>query len=59
MGVTTLMVTASLKDSDGNSVGGLEGNTTILFRTCWANFSDLSIVNNGAFTHPHLNLNNV
>uniref|UniRef100_A0A3Q2VVI1 PKHD1 like 1, tandem duplicate 2 n=1 Tax=Haplochromis burtoni TaxID=8153 RepID=A0A3Q2VVI1_HAPBU len=59
VGVTTLMVTASLKDSDGNSVGGLEGNTTILFRTCWANFSDLSIVNSGAFTHPHLNLNNV
>ncbi|XP_025757857.1 PKHD1 like 1, tandem duplicate 1 isoform X2 [Oreochromis niloticus] len=47
VGVTTLMVTASLKDSDGNSVGGLEGNTTILFRTCWANFSDLSIVNSG------------
>uniref|UniRef100_A0AAX7VHS5 Polycystic kidney and hepatic disease 1 (autosomal recessive)-like 1 n=1 Tax=Astatotilapia calliptera TaxID=8154 RepID=A0AAX7VHS5_ASTCA len=44
VGVTTLMVTASLKDSDGNSVGGLEGNTTILFRTCWANFSDLSII---------------
>ncbi|XP_030597029.1 PKHD1 like 1, tandem duplicate 1 [Archocentrus centrarchus] len=47
VGVTTLMVTASLKDSSGNSVDGLEGNTTILFRTCWANFTDLSILNSG------------
>ncbi|TMS18234.1 Fibrocystin-L [Larimichthys crocea] len=47
VGVTTLTVTASLKDSGGNSVGGLEGNTTILFSTCWANFTDLSILNSG------------
>ncbi|TKS89105.1 Fibrocystin-L Polycystic kidney and hepatic disease 1-like protein 1 [Collichthys lucidus] len=47
VGVTTLTVTASLKDSSGNSVGGLEGNTTILFSTCWANFTDLSILNSG------------
>ncbi|XP_045915057.1 PKHD1 like 1, tandem duplicate 1 [Micropterus dolomieu] len=47
VGVTTLTVTASLKDSSGNSVGGLEGNTTILFSTCWANFTDLSILSSG------------
>nr|XP_046273956.1 PKHD1 like 1, tandem duplicate 1 [Scatophagus argus] len=47
VGVTTLTVTASLKDSSGNSVGGLDGNTTILFSTCWANFTDLSILNSG------------
>uniref|UniRef100_A0A8D0AIF4 PKHD1 like 1 n=1 Tax=Sander lucioperca TaxID=283035 RepID=A0A8D0AIF4_SANLU len=47
VGVTTLTVTASLKNSSGNSVDGLEGNTTILFSTCWANFTDLSIQNSG------------
>ncbi|XP_019729703.1 PKHD1 like 1, tandem duplicate 1 [Hippocampus comes] len=45
VGVTTMTVTASLKDSTGASVNGLEGNSTILFRSCWANFSDLSVVN--------------
>uniref|UniRef100_A0A3Q2Z1Q4 PKHD1 like 1, tandem duplicate 1 n=1 Tax=Hippocampus comes TaxID=109280 RepID=A0A3Q2Z1Q4_HIPCM len=38
VGVTTMTVTASLKDSTGASVNGLEGNSTILFRSCWANF---------------------
>ncbi|XP_034748677.1 fibrocystin-L-like [Etheostoma cragini] len=47
VGVTTLTVTASLKNSSGNSVDGLEGNTTIVFSTCWANFTDLSIQNAG------------
>ncbi|XP_033493349.2 PKHD1 like 1, tandem duplicate 1 [Epinephelus lanceolatus] len=47
VGVTSLTVTANLKDSSGNSVGGLEGNTTILFSTCWANFTNLSILNSG------------
>ncbi|KAK9526506.1 hypothetical protein VZT92_015203 [Zoarces viviparus] len=47
VGVTTLAVTVSLKDASGSSVGGLEGNTTILFSTCWANFTDLSIQNSG------------
>ncbi|XP_039978517.1 PKHD1 like 1, tandem duplicate 1 [Xiphias gladius] len=47
VGVTTLTVTASLKDARGHSTDGLEGNTTILFSTCWANFTDLSIVNSG------------
>ncbi|XP_071356429.1 PKHD1 like 1, tandem duplicate 1 [Trachinotus anak] len=47
VGVTSLTVTASLKDTSGNITDGLEGNTTILFNTCWANFTDLSILNNG------------
>ncbi|XP_054461971.1 PKHD1 like 1, tandem duplicate 1 [Anoplopoma fimbria] len=47
VGVTTLAVTASLKDASGSSVGGLEGNTTIRFTNCWANFTDLSIQNSG------------
>lgn len=47
VGVTTLAVTASLKDSSGNSVSGLDGNSTIQFSTCWANFTDLSIINSG------------
>ncbi|KAM9340526.1 fibrocystin-L-like [Symphorus nematophorus] len=47
VGVTTLTVTASLKNSSGHSVGGLDGNTTILFSTCWANYTDLSILNSG------------
>lgn len=44
-----MTVTATLKDSSGNSISGLGGNTTILFRTCWANFTDLSIFNGGTF----------
>ncbi|XP_077363579.1 PKHD1 like 1, tandem duplicate 2 isoform X2 [Festucalex cinctus] len=47
VGVTTMTVTASLKDSTNASVDGLEGNATILFSGCWANFSDLSVVNGG------------
>uniref|UniRef100_A0A3P8VF56 PKHD1 like 1, tandem duplicate 2 n=1 Tax=Cynoglossus semilaevis TaxID=244447 RepID=A0A3P8VF56_CYNSE len=46
VGVTTLTVTATLKDATGNPVEGLEGNTTIKFSSCWANFTDLAI-NNG------------
>uniref|UniRef100_A0A3Q3K5H6 Polycystic kidney and hepatic disease 1 (autosomal recessive)-like 1 n=1 Tax=Monopterus albus TaxID=43700 RepID=A0A3Q3K5H6_MONAL len=44
VGVTTLTVTASLKDVSGNNMDGLEGNTTILFSACWANFTNLSIL---------------
>ncbi|XP_065804470.1 fibrocystin-L [Labrus bergylta] len=47
VGVTTLTLTATLKDSSGNPAEGLEGNTTILFDSCWANFTDLSIINSG------------
>lgn len=47
VGVTTLTATASLKDAYGSSIGGLGGNTTILFSNCWANFTDLSILYSG------------
>lgn len=47
VGVTSLTVTASLKDADGTAVDGLEGNVTILFSSCWANFTDLSIQERG------------
>ncbi|XP_061597205.1 fibrocystin-L-like isoform X1 [Cololabis saira] len=47
VGVTTLTATATLKDSSGNAVAGLEGNTSILFSDCWANFTDLSIEQGG------------
>ncbi|KAK7898488.1 hypothetical protein WMY93_019341 [Mugilogobius chulae] len=47
VGVTTLTVTASLKDSSGKAVSGLQGNTTIKFKTCWANFTDLSLALSG------------
>ncbi|CAL8298854.1 unnamed protein product [Lota lota] len=47
VGVTTLRVTASLKNASSAAVSGLEGNATILFKSCWANFTDLAIVNSG------------
>ncbi|KAM3858592.1 fibrocystin-L-like [Diretmus argenteus] len=47
VGVTSLTATAMLKDSSGNTVAGLSGNTTILFSSCWANYTDLSILNSG------------
>uniref|UniRef100_A0A8C5F806 PKHD1 like 1, tandem duplicate 1 n=1 Tax=Gadus morhua TaxID=8049 RepID=A0A8C5F806_GADMO len=50
VGVTSLRVTATLKDASGVAVDGLEGNTTILFRSCWANFTDLAIGISGTST---------
>ncbi|XP_075907773.1 fibrocystin-L-like [Nelusetta ayraudi] len=47
VGVTTMTVTATLQDLSGNPISGLGGNTTIRFSTCWANFTDLSILNSG------------
>lgn len=47
VGVTTLTATATLQDASGNSVDGLEGNATIRFDSCWANFTDLSISDSG------------
>ncbi|XP_026156055.1 fibrocystin-L-like [Mastacembelus armatus] len=47
VGVTTLTVTASLKDVGGNSIDGLGGTTIIPFSSCWANFTDLSILRSG------------
>lgn len=44
-----MTVTATLQDPSGNPISGLGGNTTIRFSTCWANFTDLSILNSGTF----------
>lgn len=42
VGITSLTLKAILKDSNNNQVGGLSGNTTIPFITCWANYTDLT-----------------
>nr|XP_055075127.1 fibrocystin-L-like [Misgurnus anguillicaudatus] len=47
VGVTSLTISAVLKDANGNPAEGLSGNTTILFSGCWANYTDLSILNTG------------
>ncbi|KAG9339164.1 hypothetical protein JZ751_024022 [Albula glossodonta] len=43
VGVTSLTLTAALKRLDNRSESGLQGNTTVSFKSCWANFTDLSI----------------
>ncbi|KPP78019.1 fibrocystin-L-like, partial [Scleropages formosus] len=43
VGVTSLTLTAILKDTNNNSMSGLVGNTTIPFDSCWANYTDLYI----------------
>ncbi|XP_026145815.1 PKHD1 like 1, tandem duplicate 1 isoform X2 [Carassius auratus] len=47
VGVTTLTMSAVLKDANGNPVEGLQGNTTIPFSGCWANYTDLAIFTSG------------
>ncbi|XDV34188.1 hypothetical protein PO909_004380 [Leuciscus waleckii] len=47
VGVTTLTISAVLKDSNGNPTEGLYGNTTIPFSGCWANYTDLAIFTSG------------
>ncbi|XP_061110160.1 fibrocystin-L-like isoform X2 [Conger conger] len=43
VGVTSLTLTVKLKGSNSSSVWELQGNTTVAFKGCWANFTDLSI----------------
>lgn len=47
VGVTSLTVTASLKNASGDPAAGLAGNATVRFSSCWANFTDLSILDGG------------
>ncbi|KAM9418291.1 LOW QUALITY PROTEIN: PKHD1 like 1, tandem duplicate 2 [Salvelinus alpinus] len=47
VGVTSLTVTATLKDFTGMEATGLEGNTTMLFDSYWTNFTDLAILISG------------
>ncbi|XP_077023612.1 fibrocystin-L [Tamandua tetradactyla] len=47
VGITSLTLKAVLKDSNNNQIGGLSGNTTIPFSSCWANYTDLTLLRNG------------
>ncbi|KAG9259463.1 fibrocystin-L [Astyanax mexicanus] len=58
VGVTTLTITAVLKDTRGNEVDGLYGNTTIPFSSCWANYTDLAISTTGENMTLAFTLNN-
>ncbi|XP_066121905.1 fibrocystin-L [Saccopteryx bilineata] len=47
VGITSLTLKAILKDSNNNQISGLSGNTTIPFRSCWANYTDLTLLRTG------------
>ncbi|KAI2652983.1 Fibrocystin-L [Labeo rohita] len=47
VGVTSLTMSAVLKDANGNQTEGLHGNTTIPFSGCWANYTNLAIFTSG------------
>ncbi|MBN3294522.1 PKHL1 protein, partial [Polypterus senegalus] len=47
VGVTSIVLTATLKGQSGQGITGLEGNTTIPFSNCWANYTDLSLTVKG------------
>uniref|UniRef100_A0A8C1B8X1 PKHD1 like 1, tandem duplicate 2 n=1 Tax=Cyprinus carpio carpio TaxID=630221 RepID=A0A8C1B8X1_CYPCA len=57
VGVTTLTMSAVLKDANGNLAEGLQGNTTIPFSGCWANYTDLAIFTSGGFLKLAFTLN--
>uniref|UniRef100_A0A8C4T925 PKHD1 like 1 n=1 Tax=Erpetoichthys calabaricus TaxID=27687 RepID=A0A8C4T925_ERPCA len=50
VGVTSFVLTATLKDLSGQYITGLEGNTTIPFSDCWANYTDLYLTVKGSTT---------
>ncbi|XP_075406661.1 fibrocystin-L [Tenrec ecaudatus] len=47
VGITSLTLKAILKDSSNSQISGLGGNTTIPFSSCWANYTDLTVLRNG------------
>ncbi|XP_019323389.2 fibrocystin-L isoform X1 [Panthera pardus] len=47
VGITSLTLKAILKDSNNNHITGLSGNTTIPFSSCWANYTDLTLLRTG------------
>ncbi|XP_028646735.2 PKHD1 like 1, tandem duplicate 1 [Erpetoichthys calabaricus] len=59
VGVTSFVIIASLKNSNNQSVAGLEGNITIPFSGCWANFTDLSLTVNGTNLMISFTMNNI
>ncbi|XP_053571903.1 fibrocystin-L [Bombina bombina] len=57
---SALSLTAKLKDANNNILNsGLEGNTTILFVGCWANYTDLVLKLPGNNYKLEMVLNNV
>ncbi|XP_042639560.1 fibrocystin-L [Orycteropus afer afer] len=59
VGVTSLTLKAILKDSSNNQISGLSGNTTIPFNSCWANYTDLTVLRNGQTFKIEFVLDNV
>ncbi|XP_078542271.1 fibrocystin-L [Lissotriton helveticus] len=60
VGASALTLTAKLKNSANADVaGGLTGNTTIPFSSCWANYTDLVLVPSGSNFKIEFSLNNV
>uniref|UniRef100_A0A7N4NVE6 Fibrocystin-L n=1 Tax=Sarcophilus harrisii TaxID=9305 RepID=A0A7N4NVE6_SARHA len=47
VGITSLTLKAILKDASNNQVSGLSGNTTVPFSSCWANYTDLTLIKTG------------
>ncbi|XP_049710533.1 fibrocystin-L isoform X3 [Elephas maximus indicus] len=59
VGITSLTLKAILKDSSNNQISGLSGNTTIPFSSCWANYTDLTLLRNGKSYKIEFILDNV
>ncbi|XP_066572050.1 PKHD1 like 1, tandem duplicate 1 isoform X2 [Amia ocellicauda] len=59
VGVTTLTLSAVLKDSNSSIIPGLTGNSTIPFSNCWANYTDLSLNTTGTNLTLTFTLNQV
>ncbi|XP_054983665.1 fibrocystin-L [Sorex araneus] len=47
VGITSLTLKAVLKDASNKEISGLSGNTTIPFISCWANYTDLTLLRTG------------
>ncbi|XP_067833370.1 fibrocystin-L-like [Heptranchias perlo] len=47
VGVTSWELSVVLLDAQNVTVSGLNGTTSILFKGCWANYTDLSVIPNG------------
>ncbi|XP_045717230.1 fibrocystin-L [Phyllostomus hastatus] len=59
VGITSLTLKATLKDSNNNHISGLSGNTTIPFSSCWANYTDLVLLRTGKNYKIEFTLDNV
>ncbi|MBN3294523.1 PKHL1 protein, partial [Polypterus senegalus] len=59
VGVTSFVITASLINSNNQIIAGLQGNVTIPFSGCWANYTDLSLTVNGTNLKISFTMNNI